>query len=134
MDSVKLNKDGVAPIKAELDQLAALKDKKELYALLGDMQKKGIIVYNVLYVGADEMNSSMNAVQTYQTGLSMGEREYYLENDEATAKIRDAFRTHVQKMYQLAGFDEATAKKRYGGGDGCGNTSCQGFPLSYGVA
>ena len=43
MDSVKLNKDGVAPIKAELDQLAALKDKKELYALLGDMQKKGII-------------------------------------------------------------------------------------------
>ena len=111
MDSVKLNKDGVAPIKAELDQLAALKDKKELYALLGDMQKKGIIVYNVLYVGADEMNSSMNAVQTYQTGLSMGEREYYLENDEATAKIRDAFRTHVQKMYQLAGFDESTAKK-----------------------
>ena len=91
MDSVKLNKDGVAPIKAELDQLAALKDKKELYALLGDMQKKGIIAYNVLYVGADEMNSSMNAVQTYQTGLSMGEREYYLENDEATAKIRDAF-------------------------------------------
>ncbi len=50
MDSVKLNKDGVAPIKAELDQLAALKDKKELYALLGDMQKKGIIAYNVLYV------------------------------------------------------------------------------------
>ena len=45
MDSVKLNKDGVAPIKAELDQLAALKDKKELYALLGDMQKKGIIAY-----------------------------------------------------------------------------------------
>ena len=79
--------------------------------MLGDMQKKGIIAYNVLYVGADEMNSSMNAVQTYQTGLSMGEREYYLENDEATAKIRDAFRTHVQKMYQLAGFDEATAKK-----------------------
>ncbi len=41
----------------------------------------------------------------------MAEREYYLENDEATAKIRDAFRTHVQKMYQMGGFDEATAKK-----------------------
>ena len=111
MDSVKLNKDGITPIKAELDRLGALKDEKELYALLGEMQKKGIVSYNVLYVGADEMNSSMNAVQTYQTGLSMGEREYYLENDAATAKIRDAFRTHVQKMYQLAGFDEATAKK-----------------------
>ena len=74
MDSVKLNKDGITPIKAELDRLGALKDKKELYALLGEMQKKGIVSYNVLYVGADEMNSSMNAVQTYQTGLSMGER------------------------------------------------------------
>ena len=74
MDSVKLNKDGVAPIKAELDQLGALKDKKELYALLGEMQKKGIVAYNILYVGADEMNSSMNAVQSYQAGLSMGER------------------------------------------------------------
>ena len=111
MDSVKLNKDGVAPIKAELDRLGALKDRKEVYALLGEMQKKGIVAYNVLYVGADEMNSSMNAVQSYQAGLSMGEREYYLENDEATAKIRNAFRAHVQKMYQLAGFDEAAAKK-----------------------
>ncbi|MCD8183349.1 MAG: M13 family metallopeptidase [Bacteroides sp.] len=111
MDSVKLNNDGVTPIKAELEQLGALKDTKEVYALLGNLQKKGIVAYNVVYVGADEMNSSMNAVQTYQTGLSMGEREYYLENDEATAKIRNAFRAHVQKMYQLVGFDEATAKK-----------------------
>ena len=110
MDSVKLNNDGVAPIKPELDRLGALKDK-EVYALLGELQRKGIIAYNILYVGADEKNSSMNAVQTYQAGLSMGEREYYLESDPATSKIRDAFRTHVQKMYQLAGFDEATAKK-----------------------
>lgn len=111
MDSVKLNKDGIAPIKAELEQLGALKDTKDVYALLGDMHKKGIDSYLALYVAADEMNSNMNAVQTYQSGLSMGEREYYLEDDETTAKIRNAFRVHVQKMYQLAGFDEATAQK-----------------------
>lgn len=111
MDSVKLNKDGIAPIKAELEQLAALKDTKDVYALLSGMHKKGIDSYFALYVAADEMNSNMNAVQTYQSGLSMSEREYYLENDEATTKIRNAFRLHVQKMYQLAGFDEATAKK-----------------------
>lgn len=110
MDSVKLNNDGVAPIKPELERLGSLKDK-EVYALIGELQRKGIVAYNILYVGADEKNSSMNAVQSYQGGLSMGEREYYLENDPATSKIRDAFRTHVQKMYQLAGFDEATAKK-----------------------
>ncbi len=111
MDSVKLNQDGIAPIQAELDQLAALKDKKDVYAILGELQKKGIIAYNALYVGADEMNSDMNAIMTYQAGLSMREREYYLENDSTTTKIRNAFREHVQKMFQLAGFDEATAKK-----------------------
>lgn len=77
MDSVKLNKEGVEPIRAELEQLGALKDAKAVYALLGELQKKGIVAYNALYVDADGMNSSMNAVQTYQAGLSMGEREGY---------------------------------------------------------
>lgn len=111
MDSVKLNNDGVAPIRAELDRLAALRDKIEVFPLLGELQKKGVIAYNVVYVSADDMNSSMNAVNTYQSGLSMGEREYYLENDEATTKVRNAFRVHVQKMFTLAGYDEATAKR-----------------------
>lgn len=111
MDSVKLNKEGVEPIKADLEKIAALKDKKDVYALLADLRKEGTGAYLTLYVGADEMNSSQNAVQTYQSGLSMGERDYYLGTDPSTTAIRDAFRTHVQKMYQLAGFDEATAKK-----------------------
>ncbi len=110
MDSVKLNADGMTPIQAELDALGALKDKKEVYALLGELQKKGIVAYNVMYVGADERNSSMNALQTFQTGLSMGERDYYLEASEASKNIRNAFQVHVQKMMQLAGMDEARAK------------------------
>ena len=109
MDSVKLNSDGVAPIREELAQIAALKEKGELYTLLGDLQRRGIYAYLALYVGADDKNSSMNAVQTYQNGLSMGERDYYLENDEATVKIREAFRAHVQMMFALAGFSEAEA-------------------------
>lgn len=111
MDSVKLNQDGVAPIKAELEEIAALKDKKDVYALLGSLERRGITSYLGTGVGADQMNSDMNAVYTSQAGLSMGERDYYLATDEATTKIREAFKVHVQKMYQLAGFDEATAQK-----------------------
>lgn len=111
MDSVKLNNEGVEPIKADLEKIAALKDTKDVYALLADLRLQGIGGYFTLYVAADEMNSNENAVQIYQSGLSMGERDYYLANDPSTTAIRDAFRTHVQKMYQLAGFDEATAKK-----------------------
>lgn len=111
MDSVKLNQDGVEPIRAELAEIAALKDKKDVYALLSSLYKRGIGSYFALYVAADEKNSSMNAVQIGQSGLSMGERDYYLADDEASKKIREAFKVHVRKMFQLAGFDEAVAKK-----------------------
>lgn len=111
MDSVKLNQEGVTPLKADLEQIAALNDKKDVYALLANLRKQGVGAYLAVYVGADEMNSSMNAVQTYQSGLSMGERDYYLATDSSTTAIREAFRQHVQKMYRLAGFDEATAQK-----------------------
>ena len=72
MDSVKLNQEGVATIKADLEQIAALKDKQDVYALLANLRKQGIGAYLGMYVAADEMNSNENAVQTYQSGLSMG--------------------------------------------------------------
>ena len=111
MDSVKLNQDGFTPIKEELIEIDGLKGKEDIYVYLAEIQKKGIRPYFMLYVGADEMNSSMNIVQTYQGGLGMGQRDYYLENDEQTKKIRDKYQEHVAKMFQLAGYDEATAKK-----------------------
>ncbi|WP_294474214.1 M13 family metallopeptidase [uncultured Bacteroides sp.] len=111
MDSVKLNQEGVAPIKAELEAIDALKDKEEIIKYIGGIQKKGISPYFSMYVGADDMNSSMNIVQTFQGGLGMGQRDYYLENDEQTKNIRDKYQQHIAKMFQLAGYDEATAQK-----------------------
>ena len=111
MDSVKLNKEGVAPIKPELEKIAAIKDKSEIYPLIAEMQKNGMYPYFAVYIGADDMNSSMNMVHAVQAGLGMGERDYYLENDERTKEIRDAYQKHVVKMFQLAGFDEAAAQK-----------------------
>ena len=111
MDSVKLNKDGATPLKERLQQIASVKEEKDLYYLLGEMQKRGVGAYVAVYVGADEKNSSMNAVQTYQIGLSMGERDYYLEDTENSKRIRTAFLSHVEKMYKLAGMDDATAKR-----------------------
>ena len=111
MDSVKLNQEGVAPIKAELEAIDALQDKGEIYTYIAEIQKKGINPYFSLYIGADDMNSSMNLVQTYQGGIGMGQRDYYLENDEQTKNIRDKYQEHIAKMFQLAGYDEAAAQK-----------------------
>lgn len=100
----------MTPIREELNRIAAVKEKKELYPLMADLYMRGVGSYLALYVAADEKNSSMNAVQIAQSGLSMGERDYYLADDEATKKIREAFKAHVQKMFRLAGFDEAVAQ------------------------
>ena len=111
MDSVKLNQEGINPIKGEMDEINGLKDKSELYSLLPSLARRGVGSYLGIYVGADEKNAAMNAVQIGQSGLSMGERDYYLADDEATTKIREAFKAHVVKMFQLAGYDEATANR-----------------------
>lgn len=111
MDSLKLNKEGGAPIKPELDKIGAIKDKSEIYPMIAGMQKNGMYPYFALYVGADDMNSNSNMVHTYQGGLGMGERDYYLENDDKTKEIREKYQAHVAKMFQLAGRDEATALK-----------------------
>lgn len=111
MDSVKLNKDGVTPVLGELEQIAAIQNKGQMAEFVAGMRRKGYSPYFALYVGPDDKNSKMNIVHTYQSGLSLGEREYYLDTDEKTLEIRDKFRGHVVKMFQLAGFSEQEAKK-----------------------
>ncbi|RGN43704.1 MULTISPECIES: M13 family metallopeptidase [unclassified Bacteroides] len=111
MDSVKRNADGMTPIQAELEMIASVKDKAELSKLMAELRRKGLDVYFALYIGADPMNSTMNLVQTYQSGIGLGEKEYYLEDDAHTKEIRDKYQEHIAKMFELAGFTPEQAKK-----------------------
>ena len=114
MDSVKLNQEGVAPIKAELEAIDALQDKGEIYTYIAEIQKKGINPYFSLYIGADDMNSSMNLVQTYQGGIGMGQRDYYLENDEQTKNIRDKYQEQLRDPHaNYNKMDMETLKKNF---------------------
>lgn len=108
MDSVKLNAEGMDPIKADLENLAAIKDKAGVIEAMAEL---GGSAYFRFYVGADIMDSKINLFYLYQGGLSLGEKEYYLDKDSVTMGIRDKFKEHVVKMFCLAGFDEAAAKK-----------------------
>lgn len=111
MDSVKLNADGMAPIKAKLEKIASLKDKSEITKMAAELLRNGSDAYFALYVGADPMNSDMNLVQTYQSGIGLGEKEYYLDDDSHTKEIREKYQQHVVKMFELAGFTSEQAKK-----------------------
>ena len=111
MDSTRRNAEGVAPLKPWLDRVRAIKDKKELSTLLPEMMLSGVDPFFGVYVGADVMDSKRNLFATYQGGLSLGERDYYLENDESTTKVREAFKEHVVKMFELFGYSKADARK-----------------------
>ncbi len=112
MDSVKLNKEGYEPIKADLARIAAVKNREEVFPLMVELSLSGSDGYFDAYIGADMMESQKNLFEISQGGLSLGEKEYYLDEDEATLNIRNKFKEHVVKMFQLVGFDEATAQKK----------------------
>lgn len=112
MDSVKLNKDGAAPVLPLLQKIAAVKSSADVMPMMAELVNEGIGSYFGFGVSADEKNSSMNIFQIGQGGISLGERDYYLATDSATQKIRDEYKKHLVKMFQLVGDDEATATKK----------------------
>ncbi|MCL1942713.1 MAG: M13 family metallopeptidase [Candidatus Azobacteroides sp.] len=110
MDSIKLNKDKTTPIQDDLAAIDALQSKEEITALIAGMHKTAYSPFFQIYVGADDMNSNMNIVQTYQGGYAMGDRDYYLLNDSAGTTIRTKYQIHVRKMFELAGFTPQAAE------------------------
>lgn len=112
MDSVKLNKDGAAPILPLLQKIAAVKSSADVMPMMAELVNEGIGSYFGFGVSADEKNSSMNIFQIGQGGIALGERDYYLATDSATQKIRDEYKKHIVKLFQLVGDDEATATKK----------------------
>ena len=103
MDSVKLNEDGYAPIKDQLAEINKLGTKDELTKMVATLHKEGMAPFFALYVGADEKNSSMNIVQLYQAGLGMGDRDYYLLEDESSQKMREAYKNYITRLFTLIG-------------------------------
>lgn len=113
MDSVRLNKEGWAPLKPVLDRIKNIKDRKEyqLVAAQLDHVGNGTMMFGI-GAGADLRNASMNLVSVDQGGLGLGIREYYFKQDEQSQKIRAAYKAYLKKLFQMTGDDEAAAQKK----------------------
>jgi endothelin-converting enzyme/putative endopeptidase len=109
MDVETLDKLGIAPIQADLDKIAALKDKKELTAFFGENQANGGGTPLAFYVEIDAKDSSRYATHIWQYGLSLPEKDYYFNQEERFVNIRNAYVEHIEKMYNLAGLPNAKA-------------------------
>lgn len=109
MDSVRRNKEDYAPIKALLDEVQALNSRKAVQYEMAKLQSMGIPNFFSFGCDADLKDAKWNLMQVYQGGISMGERDYYLENDEPTKKIREAYRQYVKKLFTMTGMNAEEA-------------------------
>lgn len=111
MDSAGLNKRGDAVLQASLEPVRKATDKAELFKLATRWQRMGVPGLFNFYIDADIKNSTMNLLQFYQGGLTLGEREYYLDTDKATSDIRNQYKKHVERMFLLSGFGKKEAAR-----------------------
>ena len=110
MDSVRLNNEGMAPLKSGIDKIKAL-TRDRFSAAIADQHNGIASPFFNSSVMADMKDSNTNMFYLMQGGLGMGDRDYYLEKDANTVKVRNAYINYIQQLFQLIGYKSGNAKK-----------------------
>jgi len=103
MDEEAVNAAGAKPIQPELDRIAALKTPGDVFTEIGRLHSMGIAAGFGFSSAADAKDSDMELAQLDQGGLGLPNRDYYINDDEKSKKLRDEYVKHVSKMLQLLG-------------------------------
>jgi len=103
MDEEALNKKGVAPLKPELDRIAAVTTRAQFLAALARVSLLGVSPLFSEGVGPDLHDSTHNIATIDQGGLTLPDRDYYLKDDPDMVTIRQAVNDHIKKMFALIG-------------------------------
>lgn len=111
MDSVRRNREGYTPLKPTLEQIKAIKSRNGLQYVMAQLSARGISGFFGFSCGADLKDSKNNLMMVGQGGLSMGSRDYYLNDDEPTRKVREAYRQYIKRLFVLTDVAEAEADK-----------------------
>ena len=112
MDSARRNQEGIAPVKPMLDEMEAAKTLEALRQVQLKYGKMGFGVPFGSYFGADDKNVTMNIFSVGQSGLTLGQKDWYVNPDKATSDIREAFKKHIVRMFELFGFNHADAQRK----------------------
>ena len=75
------------------------------------MQRQGVPGLFGMYIGADEKDSKNNLVYIFQGGLTLGQKDYYIDKDERSEEIRKAYLQYISSLCQHQGFKEEDAKR-----------------------
>ena len=112
MDSVRREKDGLAPVMDIIKKMESAKTVAQLFDIQLELMPYGNSEFFGAYMGADEKNATHNILNINQGGLTLRQKDYYLEDDEATVKIRESYKKHIVRMFQLFGFKKGEAEKK----------------------
>ncbi len=108
LDSTRLNSEGLAPVKADIEQIMSVADLKQLSQLVAQMHMQAGNPLFGVGVSADLMNSNINALYIQQSGLGMGNRDYYL--DAENAAMREGYTAWLTKAFTLYGMEDPAGK------------------------
>lgn len=112
MDEEKLTKEGINPLLPILSELKEKVRANDLTDLISWLHVTGLdSAFFSSGVGADPADSNMNILHLGEAGLTLGDRDYYLEDSEENRKIMDAFLTYVKQIMRLAGYSDEEAER-----------------------
>jgi endothelin-converting enzyme/putative endopeptidase len=111
MDEAGINAKGIAPLKPDLDRIAAIKDKAGVTVVVTQMYRSGGAPFFRFSSSPDARNSTQMIGDLDQGGLGLPDRDYYLKTDEKSAEIRKQYVAHIQKMFELLGATPQDAAK-----------------------
>jgi len=111
MDTAALNAKGLKPLQPELDRIAALKNTKDLPALLAHLHAIGVNAF-FGFGSSQDFGDATAVISFYGSGgLGLPERDYYFRDDAKSAEQRKQYVEHVHNIFVLAGEPEAEARK-----------------------
>lgn len=111
MDSVRLNKEGAAPLQKDLDKVKAFSKKSDFTAFIADQHLyKGNPFFGI-GVDTDLKNSDLNVMWLSAGTSGLPDRDYYLNTDADSKKKQEAYRAYLSKIFQLSGYKKKEAEK-----------------------
>ena len=111
MDSAKLQEQGAAPLMPYLEEINALKTHEDVWAELLKMHRRGNSVLFGVMGEADKDDASMCIAWAWQSGLGLGDRDYYLLDEGNNKNIRKGYVELMTKEFAMAGYDKMSGKK-----------------------
>lgn len=106
MDTEKRDALGLTPIQPELAKIDDISNYSELATYFAYANRYGFGAPFALGQYADFKSPETYMVYTWQAGLGLPDREFYFKDDEASENIRTKYVAHIERMFNIAGFDK----------------------------